>query len=180
MCGGLYIIFVFCKASLLQQFVFVFDYFWCDCKCSLQGCGNFIVVSHVEMWSKPSSFSVFQTIAFFTYLAGRLNDEGPFLILCPLSVLSNWKEEIERYKRRCGWNFIFHIKVLFSRCYVKYDKTTYCPKQWVYFFQKTLTWGSVDRDWGSIRRGLDPWQLCGAAIPAFACLPLAFFYEEKS
>ncbi|XP_049638338.1 chromodomain-helicase-DNA-binding protein 1-like [Suncus etruscus] len=38
-----------------------------------------------------------QTIAFFIYLIGRLNDEGPFLILCPLSVLSNWKEEIERF-----------------------------------------------------------------------------------
>ncbi|XP_059946374.1 chromodomain-helicase-DNA-binding protein 1-like isoform X2 [Mesoplodon densirostris] len=38
-----------------------------------------------------------QTIALFVYLAGRLNDEGPFLILCPLSVLSNWKEEIERF-----------------------------------------------------------------------------------
>ncbi|XP_047640806.1 chromodomain-helicase-DNA-binding protein 1-like isoform X2 [Phacochoerus africanus] len=37
-----------------------------------------------------------QTIAVFIYLAGRLNDEGPFLILCPLSVLSNWKEEMER------------------------------------------------------------------------------------
>uniref|UniRef100_A0A2K5HPD5 Helicase ATP-binding domain-containing protein n=1 Tax=Colobus angolensis palliatus TaxID=336983 RepID=A0A2K5HPD5_COLAP len=29
-----------------------------------------------------------QTIALFIYLAGRLNDEGPFLILCPLSVLN--------------------------------------------------------------------------------------------
>ncbi|XP_017652241.2 chromodomain-helicase-DNA-binding protein 1-like [Nannospalax galili] len=38
-----------------------------------------------------------QTIAFFIYLVGRLNDEGPFLILCPLSVLSNWKEELERF-----------------------------------------------------------------------------------
>ncbi|XP_012873811.1 PREDICTED: chromodomain-helicase-DNA-binding protein 1-like isoform X1 [Dipodomys ordii] len=37
-----------------------------------------------------------QTIALFLYLAGRLNDEGPFLILCPLSVLNNWKEELER------------------------------------------------------------------------------------
>ncbi|KAM6169118.1 chromodomain-helicase-DNA-binding protein 1-like isoform 1-T1 [Erethizon dorsatum] len=37
-----------------------------------------------------------QTIALFIYLAGRLNDEGPFLILCPLSVLSNWKEEMQR------------------------------------------------------------------------------------
>ncbi|XP_004380483.2 chromodomain-helicase-DNA-binding protein 1-like isoform X1 [Trichechus manatus latirostris] len=38
-----------------------------------------------------------QTIALFIYLARRLNDEGPFLILCPLSVLGNWKEEIERF-----------------------------------------------------------------------------------
>ncbi|XP_037014775.2 chromodomain-helicase-DNA-binding protein 1-like isoform X1 [Artibeus jamaicensis] len=38
-----------------------------------------------------------QTIALFIYVAGRLNDEGPFLILCPLSVLSNWKEEMERF-----------------------------------------------------------------------------------
>ncbi|XP_057577505.1 chromodomain-helicase-DNA-binding protein 1-like isoform X2 [Hippopotamus amphibius kiboko] len=38
-----------------------------------------------------------QTIALFIYLAGRLNDEGPFLILCPLSVLGNWKEEMERF-----------------------------------------------------------------------------------
>ncbi|XP_075837942.1 chromodomain-helicase-DNA-binding protein 1-like isoform X1 [Microtus pennsylvanicus] len=38
-----------------------------------------------------------QTIAFLVYLVGRLNDEGPFLILCPLSVLSNWKEELERF-----------------------------------------------------------------------------------
>ncbi|XP_048207852.1 chromodomain-helicase-DNA-binding protein 1-like [Perognathus longimembris pacificus] len=37
-----------------------------------------------------------QTIALFLYLAGRLNDEGPFLILCPLSVLNNWKEEMKR------------------------------------------------------------------------------------
>ncbi|XP_006900390.1 PREDICTED: chromodomain-helicase-DNA-binding protein 1-like isoform X2 [Elephantulus edwardii] len=38
-----------------------------------------------------------QTIALLIYLAGRLNDEGPFLILCPLSVLGNWKEEMERF-----------------------------------------------------------------------------------
>ncbi|ERE92060.1 chromodomain-helicase-DNA-binding protein 1 [Cricetulus griseus] len=38
-----------------------------------------------------------QTIALLVYLVGRLNDEGPFLILCPLSVLSNWKEELERF-----------------------------------------------------------------------------------
>lgn len=38
-----------------------------------------------------------QTIALLIYLSGRLNDEGPFLIVSPLSVLSNWKEEMERF-----------------------------------------------------------------------------------
>ncbi|XP_048669828.1 chromodomain-helicase-DNA-binding protein 1-like isoform X7 [Marmota marmota marmota] len=38
-----------------------------------------------------------QTIALLIYLTGRLNDEGPFLILSPLSVLNNWKEEMERF-----------------------------------------------------------------------------------
>ncbi|XP_036624511.1 chromodomain-helicase-DNA-binding protein 1-like isoform X1 [Trichosurus vulpecula] len=38
-----------------------------------------------------------QTIAFLIYLTGSLKKKGPFLILCPLSVLSNWKEEMERF-----------------------------------------------------------------------------------
>lgn len=63
---------------------------------------------------KLPSFSVFQTIAFFIYLAGRLSDEGPFLILCPLSVLSNWKEEIERYRADVAEILFFAlIKVFF-------------------------------------------------------------------
>ncbi|CAM4431668.1 chromodomain-helicase-DNA-binding protein 1-like [Caretta caretta] len=37
-----------------------------------------------------------QTIALLVYLTGKLN-KRPFLILCPLSVLSNWKEELERF-----------------------------------------------------------------------------------
>lgn len=54
-------------------------------------------------------FSVFQTIALFIYLAGRLNDEGPFLILSPLSVLSNWKEEMERYRVDVVEIFFFYF-----------------------------------------------------------------------
>ncbi|XP_072500692.1 chromodomain-helicase-DNA-binding protein 1-like isoform X1 [Notamacropus eugenii] len=38
-----------------------------------------------------------QTIALLIYLTGSLKKKGPFLILCPLSVLSNWKEEMERF-----------------------------------------------------------------------------------
>lgn len=57
-----------------------------------------VVIFHEEMGSEQMSFAVFQTIAFLVYLVGRLNDEGPFLILCPLSVLSSWKEELERYR----------------------------------------------------------------------------------
>ncbi|KAI8520689.1 Chromodomain-helicase-DNA-binding protein 1-like [Branchiostoma belcheri] len=38
-----------------------------------------------------------QTIAFLTYLHGSLDVSGPFLILCPLSVLRNWQEELKRF-----------------------------------------------------------------------------------
>ncbi|XP_078514462.1 chromodomain-helicase-DNA-binding protein 1-like isoform X1 [Lissotriton helveticus] len=38
-----------------------------------------------------------QTIALLLYLRGSLKNKGPCLILCPLSVLSNWKEEMERF-----------------------------------------------------------------------------------
>uniref|UniRef100_F7FBZ3 Chromodomain-helicase-DNA-binding protein 1-like n=1 Tax=Monodelphis domestica TaxID=13616 RepID=F7FBZ3_MONDO len=38
-----------------------------------------------------------QTIALLIYLTGSLKKKGPFMILCPLSVLSNWKEEMERF-----------------------------------------------------------------------------------
>ncbi|XP_043368248.1 chromodomain-helicase-DNA-binding protein 1-like isoform X2 [Dermochelys coriacea] len=37
-----------------------------------------------------------QAISLLVYLTGKLN-KRPFLILCPLSVLSNWKEELERF-----------------------------------------------------------------------------------
>ncbi|XP_074856647.1 chromodomain-helicase-DNA-binding protein 1-like isoform X2 [Carettochelys insculpta] len=37
-----------------------------------------------------------QTIALLVYLTGKLN-KRLFLILCPLSVLSNWKEELDRF-----------------------------------------------------------------------------------
>ncbi|KAI0300001.1 SNF2 family N-terminal domain-containing protein [Multifurca ochricompacta] len=36
-----------------------------------------------------------QTIAFVAYLRVRI--EAPFLVVCPLSVLHNWKDEFERY-----------------------------------------------------------------------------------
>ncbi|XP_019639122.1 PREDICTED: chromodomain-helicase-DNA-binding protein 1-like [Branchiostoma belcheri] len=38
-----------------------------------------------------------QTIAFLTFLHGSLDVSGPFLILCPLSVLRNWQEELKRF-----------------------------------------------------------------------------------
>ncbi|XP_035687270.1 chromodomain-helicase-DNA-binding protein 1-like [Branchiostoma floridae] len=38
-----------------------------------------------------------QTIAFLTHLHGSLDVSGPFLILCPLSVLRNWQEELKRF-----------------------------------------------------------------------------------
>ncbi|XP_042190560.1 chromodomain-helicase-DNA-binding protein 1-like [Callorhinchus milii] len=41
-----------------------------------------------------------QSISFLLYLTGRQKDKGPFLILCPLSVLENWREELEGFAPR--------------------------------------------------------------------------------
>ncbi|XP_027537245.1 chromodomain-helicase-DNA-binding protein 1-like isoform X1 [Neopelma chrysocephalum] len=38
-----------------------------------------------------------QTISLLLYLTKKLTNKERFLILCPLSVLSNWKEELERF-----------------------------------------------------------------------------------
>ena len=47
---------------------------------------------------KNCLLALFQTIALIIYLAGRIKDEGPFMILCPLSVFNKWKEEMEKYR----------------------------------------------------------------------------------
>ncbi|XP_068876899.1 chromodomain-helicase-DNA-binding protein 1-like isoform X2 [Aphelocoma coerulescens] len=48
-----------------------------------------------------------QTISLLLYLTKKLSNKERFLILCPLSVLSNWKEELERFAS--GLSFITYI-----------------------------------------------------------------------
>ncbi|XP_048150478.1 chromodomain-helicase-DNA-binding protein 1-like [Corvus hawaiiensis] len=48
-----------------------------------------------------------QTISLLLYLTKKLSNKERFLILCPLSVLSNWKEELERFAP--GLSFITYI-----------------------------------------------------------------------
>ncbi|KAM8820274.1 chromodomain-helicase-DNA-binding protein 1-like [Eudromia elegans] len=48
-----------------------------------------------------------QTISLLAYLAQKLMNKEVFLILCPLSVLSNWKEELERFAP--GLSFVTYI-----------------------------------------------------------------------
>nr|XP_023656657.1 chromodomain-helicase-DNA-binding protein 1-like [Paramormyrops kingsleyae] len=38
-----------------------------------------------------------QTIALLLYMKGSLGHKGPFLVLSPLSVMENWREEMERF-----------------------------------------------------------------------------------
>lgn len=38
-----------------------------------------------------------QTISLLVYVSGGLGKKGPFLILSPLSVMENWRQELERY-----------------------------------------------------------------------------------
>ncbi|XP_051870509.1 chromodomain-helicase-DNA-binding protein 1-like [Pristis pectinata] len=44
-----------------------------------------------------------QSISFLLYLTGRQKEKGPFLILCPLSVLRNWTEELEGFAPRLSF-----------------------------------------------------------------------------
>uniref|UniRef100_A0A8C0WJB3 Helicase ATP-binding domain-containing protein n=1 Tax=Castor canadensis TaxID=51338 RepID=A0A8C0WJB3_CASCN len=60
-----------------------------------------------------------QTTAPFVYLAGRLNDEGPFLILCPLSVLRNWKEEMEKFAP--GFSYVIYAGNKEERAHLQQD-----------------------------------------------------------
>ncbi|XP_039574063.1 chromodomain-helicase-DNA-binding protein 1-like isoform X2 [Passer montanus] len=48
-----------------------------------------------------------QTISLLLYLTKKLSSKERFLILCPLSVLSNWKEELERFAP--GLSFITYV-----------------------------------------------------------------------
>ncbi|NXU32504.1 CHD1L protein, partial [Thalassarche chlororhynchos] len=48
-----------------------------------------------------------QTISLLLYLTKKLMNKERFLILCPLSVLSNWKEELERFAP--GLSFVTYI-----------------------------------------------------------------------
>ncbi|MBN3299546.1 CHD1L protein, partial [Amia calva] len=38
-----------------------------------------------------------QTISLLVYMCGALRQDGPFLVLSPLSVLNNWSEELQRF-----------------------------------------------------------------------------------
>ncbi|XP_065493811.1 chromodomain-helicase-DNA-binding protein 1-like isoform X1 [Caloenas nicobarica] len=48
-----------------------------------------------------------QTISLLLYMAKKITNKERFLILCPLSVLSNWKEELERFAP--GLSFVTYI-----------------------------------------------------------------------
>ncbi|XP_076204851.1 chromodomain-helicase-DNA-binding protein 1-like isoform X2 [Aptenodytes patagonicus] len=48
-----------------------------------------------------------QTISLLLYLTKKLTNKERFLILCPLSVLSNWKEELERFAP--GLSFVTYV-----------------------------------------------------------------------
>ncbi|XP_077573754.1 chromodomain-helicase-DNA-binding protein 1-like [Stigmatopora nigra] len=38
-----------------------------------------------------------QTISLLVYMSGELDENGPFLVLSPLSVMENWRSELERF-----------------------------------------------------------------------------------
>lgn len=97
--------------------------------CSLPMVVGTLWLCLLERWSKLPA--LFQTIALLIYLTGRLNDEGPFLILSPLSVLDNWKEEMERYRVDVAELVLFMLRY-FSRWWIEDHKAKSCHIQWFY------------------------------------------------
>ncbi|XP_036426586.1 LOW QUALITY PROTEIN: chromodomain-helicase-DNA-binding protein 1-like [Colossoma macropomum] len=59
----------------------------CECLKHLEGC-----ILGDEMGLGKTC----QTISLLVYARGCLGMKGPFLVLCPLSVLENWRQELER------------------------------------------------------------------------------------
>lgn len=41
-------------------------------------------------------YFLLQTISLLVYQSGGLGKNGPFLVLSPLSVMENWRSELER------------------------------------------------------------------------------------
>uniref|UniRef100_A0A4W4EFK3 Chromodomain-helicase-DNA-binding protein 1-like n=1 Tax=Electrophorus electricus TaxID=8005 RepID=A0A4W4EFK3_ELEEL len=58
-----------------------------QCLCNLEGC-----ILGDEMGLGKTC----QTISLLVYAQGCLGMKGPFLVLCPLSVMENWSQELER------------------------------------------------------------------------------------
>ncbi|RXM96136.1 Adenylate cyclase type 8 [Acipenser ruthenus] len=80
-------------ASILIKFLgAVINILWCDFDKST----TFRNQTFNASASIPDICFYPETISLLVYAVGSLNEKGPFLILSPLSVLSNWKEELER------------------------------------------------------------------------------------
>lgn len=87
---------------------------------SCQDCTSYVSVC------QDSSFSL-QTISLLVYMSGALGKKGPFLVLSPLSVMENWRRELEGYS---------HIHI---RIYIHSLQSWHHPSQTVRYIYKILS-----------------------------------------
>ncbi|XP_010775964.1 chromodomain-helicase-DNA-binding protein 1-like [Notothenia coriiceps] len=51
-----------------------------------------------------------QTISLLVFMSGSLGQSGPFLVLSPLSVMENWRNELQRYIHLIRYKYQNHFE----------------------------------------------------------------------
>lgn len=112
----------FCALSLLYEFVFP-PRSWELCGCF--SCGNVIKTAFLCVPDYCSLHLLGRKIKWWRTISDSMS------LVC-FEQLDRRDGEVQS---RCSCNFVFYIdKDFFSGWYVKYDKATYCPNLWFYFF----------------------------------------------
>lgn len=78
-----------------------------------------------------------QTISFLAYLAEIKHIKGPHLIVCPLTVTFNWRNELNRFFPACK------VKLLSAKFEIREEDLNYIHKEVEIGSCRNLMWSSL-------------------------------------